>query len=67
MNEITINGEVRRIAEGTRLSDLLRDLELPGSRIAVELNKNVVRKKSWPETRLSDKDVIEVIHFVGGG
>ena len=36
-------------------------------RIAIELNKNVIRHVEWPETVISDGDAIEVVHFVGGG
>ena len=67
MNEITVNGEKRLVAEGTCLAELVSELDLPDTRIAVELNKDVVRRKSWDKTRLSKDDVIEVIHFVGGG
>lgn len=67
MNEITVNGEKRLVAEGTCLSELVAELGLPGQRIAIELNEDVIRKKSWGKTNLSKNDVVEVVHFVGGG
>ena len=49
------------------LSALLDNLDLPSQRVAVELNKTVVRKQDWESTKISDYDKIEVVHFVGGG
>ncbi len=40
---------------------------MPQERIAVELNKEVVRKKDWATITINDADKIEIIHFVGGG
>jgi sulfur carrier protein len=65
--KVFINGEVKEIAAEINLLELLGNLSLPQTRIAVELNKEVVRKKDWQNTTLNDADKIEVIHFVGGG
>jgi sulfur carrier protein len=64
---VLINGETREIIEETNLSELLKTLELPTERIAIELNKDVIRKKDWENIKVSDQDKIEIIHFVGGG
>jgi sulfur carrier protein len=40
---------------------------LPTERVAVELNKEVVRRKNWEITDIKDADKIEIVHFVGGG
>lgn len=42
-------------------------LDLPAARIAVELNRAVVRRNDWGTTVLQDDDRIEIVHFVGGG
>ncbi len=65
--KIIINGEKKEVAENLNLSALLKHLSLPGERIAIELNKEVVRKKDWAMTNINDADKIEIIHFVGGG
>lgn len=49
------------------LRELLEKLDLPTERIAVEVNKDVVRKKDWESVKISDEDKIEIVHFVGGG
>lgn len=65
--QILINGETRTIDAEINLLQLLEDFELPTERIAIELNKNVIRKKDWETIKVSDADKIEIIHFVGGG
>ena len=64
---IVVNGEAREFPEGLLLSDLINLLELPVQRIAVELNREVVRRAEWNTTLLNDEDRIEIVHFVGGG
>jgi len=65
--EVIVNGEKREIASEMNLNELLANLALPRERIAVELNKEVVRKNDWETIRVKDADKIEIIHFVGGG
>lgn len=64
---IVVNGEKKEVAENLDLSALLKHLSLPDERIAVELNREVVRKKDWETIKINDADKIEIIHFVGGG
>lgn len=65
--QITINGEKRELSEDLTISEMLENLELPAERIAVELNREVVRKRNWASVKLNDADNVEIIHFVGGG
>jgi len=65
--KVFLNGEVREIPSGLDLEQLLEHFSLPSQRVAVELNKTVVRRADWPATKVEDSDTIEVIHFVGGG
>ena len=64
---ITVNGETKDIAQQISLNELLKLLALPSERIAIELNREVVRKKDWANITIKDADKIEVVHFVGGG
>ena len=64
---VVINGETKEIAKEINLQQLLKNLSLPSERIAVELNKEVVRKKDWENILINNADKIEIIHFVGGG
>lgn len=65
--QVFINGETRELESELNLLELLKKLELPTERIAIELNKSVVRKKDWETINISDADKVEIIHFVGGG
>lgn len=49
------------------LADLVRELSLAPQRIAVEVNKQIVRRNDWEHTSIRDGDRIEIVHFVGGG
>jgi len=65
--QIQVNGERRELRDGSRLSDLLKELSLAPERVAVELNHQVVRRNEWPNAILKDGDRVEIVHFVGGG
>jgi sulfur carrier protein len=67
MMKVFVNGEAREISNELNLSELLKHLSLPQERIAIELNKEVVRRKDWGNTPVKDADKIEIVHFVGGG
>ncbi len=64
---VFINGETKEIEQTLKLNELLDHFSLPNKRIAIELNKEVVRKKDWNAIEIKDSDKIEIVHFVGGG
>ncbi len=64
---ITLNGEKKEVQSEINVSELLDVFSLPSERIAIELNKSVVRKKDWENIKINEADKIEIIHFVGGG
>lgn len=65
--EIAINGELRRIAAESRVSDLVALLDLTPQRLAIELNLSILPRPAWAETILQNGDKLEIVHFVGGG
>jgi thiamine biosynthesis protein ThiS len=64
---VQINGEMRELPEQLTLSELAGELKLVPERLAIELNREVVRRALWPETMLREGDQVEIVHFVGGG
>ena len=64
---VFINGESKELSGISSLADLITQLDLPAARIAIELNRAVVRRSDWSSTMLHDDDRIEIVHFVGGG
>ena len=65
--EITVNGERRQIPSDQTIATMLSWLQLPSDRVAVELNKQIVRKRDWEQTVVPPASHIEVVEFVGGG
>jgi thiamine biosynthesis protein ThiS len=64
---VTINGEERELPDGITLAALIGYLALAPDRLAIERNREVVRRSDWPQTTLNEDDRVEIIHFVGGG
>lgn len=64
---LTVNGEPRRIAAGATIADLVTSLELDPKKVAVERNMEIVPRSTLAEVPLADGDVLEIVHFVGGG
>lgn len=64
---ITLNGERRSVPDGLTVAGLLRHLEVRPEHVAVEVNRDLVRRARHEETSLADGDVLEVVTLVGGG
>ncbi|HEX2793213.1 MAG TPA: sulfur carrier protein ThiS [Croceicoccus sp.] len=64
---ITVNGESRRAPAGSSIADLARLLELNPAKVAVERNGDIVPRATLETVCLGEGDVLEIVHFVGGG
>ncbi len=67
MMDILINGESRPVDEGVSVAVLIDSLGLARDRVAVERNRQIVRRQDWEQIRLAPDDRLEIVHFVGGG
>jgi thiamine biosynthesis protein ThiS len=65
--QIFLNGDARSVPAALTLDKLLLLLEIDPSRVAIERNREIVRKPSWTETIVQPADQIEIVWFVGGG
>jgi thiamine biosynthesis protein ThiS len=65
--EITLNGESRSLPSRITLREMLRDMGLDEGAVAVERNREIVRRDQWTGTLVQAGDRIEIVHFVGGG
>ena len=65
--EVVVNGAPRRVPECFSLENLLVWLEVDPTRVAVERNRQIVRKPDWPATQVEPGDQLEIVWFVGGG
>ena len=65
--EILLNGERQTVPEGQSMMELLESLGIEPSRVALELDRNILKKTEWPTTKLRGGEEVEIVHFVGGG
>jgi thiamine biosynthesis protein ThiS len=64
---VRINGEDRELDDGATLGELLVSLGLAERRIAVAVNRDVIRRAERAATRLAAGDRVEILEAVGGG
>lgn len=64
---LVINGEQRDVGSASTVFALLAQLGLKPDRVAVELNRDLVRRELWETTQLQEGDKLEIVQFVGGG
>ena len=64
---VTINGVRRFIDPDVTLVGVIRSLDLDPERVAVELNRAIVKRERWAETKVPAAAEIEIVQFVGGG
>jgi thiamine biosynthesis protein ThiS len=64
---IVLNGEPKEIPADLSVTELIETLGLPSERLAIEVNRRIIRRADWPATTLAEGDKVEVVHFVGGG
>lgn len=64
---LTLNGDLRRISAGATVAELVRDIGLDPAKVAVERNLEIVPRSTLATVLLEEGDVLEIVHFVGGG
>lgn len=67
---LVVNGaeqEIESVADGGFLLQVIEGLGVEPSRVAVELNGEIVRRGNWGSVAVRDGDKLEIVHFVGGG
>jgi sulfur carrier protein len=65
--QITVNGERREVSDGITVRGLIELLELGGGPVAVEKNGEIIPRADHVATLIAAGDVVEIVHFVGGG
>ena len=65
---LIVNGHrYDNLEDDMTMSELLDYLKLPAKKIAVERNREIISKSTYNTARLNDGDIMEIIHFIGGG
>ena len=65
--KIILNGKSRSLQNTISVFDLMRSLKLSTDKVAIELNKEIINKKTLKKLYLKNNDKIEIVHFIGGG
>ncbi len=65
---VTVNGAGRTVPHGGTVASLLESLGLHPALVVVERNREILRDRArFADVALADGDVLELVHFVGGG
>ena len=64
---IHINGDEKEIATGLNIAGLLDELQIRPGRVVIELNRTIISREAHESTSLKEGDMLEIVHFVGGG
>ena len=65
--KIKLNGRIKIIKENYKIQNLLKDLDVPLRKVAIELNQEILDKNKLGKIKLKKNDKIEIVHFIGGG
>ena len=65
--KIKINGKKILMNDKEKLSKILQDLKIPIKKIAIEINREIINKKKLNSIKVKENDVVEIVHFIGGG
>jgi len=68
MITLTVNGATRELAGNSTVAGLLDSLGIDPRLVVVEHNRSILRDRDRYDTLdLAGGDVVEIVHFVGGG
>jgi sulfur carrier protein len=65
--QVTVNGDVREVAEGTSVAALVESLGLQVGSVVVEHNGTALLRSEVAAAVLADGDVLELVKAVAGG
>lgn len=65
--KIILNGEEKILERQMTIAELIQDLELDLTKIAVEKDLEIVNPEQFLEVSLDEGSRVEIVHFIGGG
>jgi|TARA_B110000263_G_scaffold221646_1_gene210238 thiamine biosynthesis protein ThiS len=65
--KIKVNGKKMLFDENIMVINLVKKLKIPLNKVAIELNKKIIDKKKIKKVKLNNNDILEIVHFIGGG
>ncbi len=64
--QIKVNGDSRDITDPTTIRELVASFNLIPEKVAIELNRRLIRKEKYDQVLVTG-DEVEIVTFVGGG
>jgi len=64
---LQLNGQRTDLPAGLTAQQLLERLALAGSRVAMEVNGEILPRSLHADHELKDGDKVEIVHAIGGG
>lgn len=65
--DVTVNGEARQVGTDLTVRAYLESLGLHPGMVVVERNREILERDDYADVRIEPGDVLELVHFVGGG
>ena len=65
--KIKLNGKLKTINDKSTLFNIIQKNKISLTKVAIELNQEIVDKKKIKNINLKNNDKIEIVHFIGGG
>ena len=65
--KISVNGDEMEVGNDMLMIGLLRQLDLEGKRLAVEINEELVPRSTFADHRINPGDKVEIVRAIGGG
>ena len=65
--KIVLNGQNYLVEKKQSILQLIEELNLDMSKVAVEKNYQIIIADDFSENTLEQGDIIEIVHFIGGG
>ena len=65
--KINLNGSSLSLPIGTTVYKVLKKIKAQPNKVAIELNREIIKKKNISKIHLKNRDKLEIVHFIGGG
>ena len=65
--KINLNGKSLSLPIGTTVYKVIKKIKAQPNKVAIELNREIIKKKNIGKIYLKNKDKLEIVHFIGGG
>jgi thiamine biosynthesis protein ThiS len=65
--KIKINGKKLEVNQSSTMASIVKKLNIPLNKVAIELNREIINKKKIKNIKIKNKDNLEIVYFIGGG